>query len=59
MERISVVYPNLKRDVDGKLTECKLLPPEFKNLAGSKSDENPEPSNLPKLKPTTNSRLTL
>ena len=60
MEKISVVYPNLKRDSDGKFAECKLLPPEFQNPVGLNSDVKPASFyNLPKVRSQKNSYLTL
>ena len=59
MEKISVVYPNLKRDDEGKFTECKLLPPKFQHLIGLNSDVKPAPHNLPKVSSKQNSYLTL
>ena len=54
MEKISVVYPNLKRDSDGKFAECKLLPPEFQNLIGLNSAVKPASQNLPKVSSNQN-----
>ena len=59
MEKISIVYPNLKRDSDGKFVECKLSLPKFQNLIGLNSDVKPAPHNLPKVSSKQNSYLTL
>ena len=59
MEKFSVVYPNLKRDSDGKFAECKLLSPEFQNPVGLNSDVKQTPQNLTKDSSNKNSYLTL
>ena len=59
MEKNSVVYPNLKRDSEGKLTECILKSPGFQSLIGLNLDERPAPHNLPKINTAPKSYLTL